>query len=208
MPPQQPTYSPPQVTSGSYDFILSNNRRPGSGDWLTNQSMKTRALLVGGSFLVLLIIGWIFMAVITAKPASTAKLSQVVAQQQEIARVAQGPITNALSFSTRNIAVNASLSLLSDQQLLLKYLKTVGITPSPTTITSDKNPTTDSTLDTAKANGTYDTTYIATIQRQLGVYANTVKQIYQSDTVPAERTLLKNSYDHAQLLIAQSNQQS
>lgn len=207
MQPQQPT---PTVSgpSGQYDFIV-NSGKGSSNNWLVSAPLKTRIIVVAVGGLVLLLILWIGIALLTASASGNVQNFTALAQEQaELMRVSLDPVNHATLEPTQNFAQTTELSITSDQQIFLAYLKALGSEPSKQVLAARRDSTSDSQLAAAKQAGTYDQTYMTITQKSLTTYAAGLKRTYDATSSPKERLLLKSAYQHAQLLIALSKQNS
>lgn len=202
MPPQQIANVSPPSPPGQYDFIVNYNHRPGA-NWLLQASMKTRIMIFAGGLLVLVLVAWIFIALLTASGnASAQNLTALAAEQAELARISQDPAQNATTEATQDLASTLRLSLLTDEQTFVGYLNSVNAGPSADTLAQDLNHQTDAQLTSAKSSGTFDQTYASIAQQQLASYSSNLKHTFDSTSNATERQLLNTAYTHAQLLIA------
>ena len=199
MPPQQ---------SNQYDFIVSYNGHH-AGSWLLRASLKTRIMVVGGGLIVLLLLGWIFVALLTAgSNAGVQNLTALTEEQTELARISLDPTLRADQATTQNFASTTRLSLMSDEQAFVDYLTSVNATPSADTLALGRNGATDTQLQNARASGTYDQTYISIARTQLQTYAGNLQRAFNATSNRSERQLLSSAYAHAQLLLALSGSNS
>lgn len=204
---QPPTQGPlfPQRPN-QYDFIVSSGKNQ-SNSWLVTASLKTRITVVVVGLVILLLIGWIGIALLNNSSNSNLQnIVILVEEQNELARISQDPITNAAQETTQNFAVTTRLSLMSDQQAFLSYLSSYSVKPSDQVLSARQSAQTDTSLTAAKANGTYDQTYVSIAQKQLNTYASGLKQAYTDASSAQEKQLLNNAYNHAQLLIKLAQQ--
>lgn len=204
MPPQQiPSVSAPPPTN-QYDFIVNYNHRP-ANDWLLHAPLKTRIMVVGGGLLALILIAWIFIALLSATTGGSVQSFTALAQEQaELARISNDPSRNAQSEPALNFASTTRLSLLSDELSFVGYLTSLNAAPSSDSLAKDRNPQTDATLQSAQNSGTYDQMYTAVAQQQLTTYIANLKHAYSATSNLSERQLISDAYSHAQLLLALS----
>lgn len=200
-----PTVSGP---SGQYDFIV-NAGKGSSNNWLVTAPLKTRIIVVAVGGLILLLILWIGIALLTSSAGGNVQnFTTLVQEQTELMRISQDPVNNATLQPTQNFAETTELSVTSDQQAFLAHLKALGSEPSKQILAAKQSSASDAQLAAAKQAGTYDQTYVAITQKSLTTYATGLQQAFQSTSNPKERQLLKSAYQHAQLLIALSKQNS
>jgi hypothetical protein len=210
MPPLQPDDSTaPIPPTNQYDFIV-NAGKSGPSTLLpsvNNSSLKTRLLVAGTGVLVLIILFWVFMALISGSSNSNiTPLISLAQQQNEIARVSAESAQDAVLQPTQTFAITTSLSLLSEQRSFLTYLRSLGSVPTSSILQATRNSKTDVTLKTSQGNGNYDQTYISITQSELASYEHNLKQAFAATKIVKERQLLEVAYQQAQLLVQQSNQ--
>lgn len=207
MQPQQPapTVSGP---SGQYDFIVNAGKGP-SNNWLVTAPLKTRVIVVAVGGLVLLLILWIGFALLTASASGSVQNFTTLAQEQtELMRISQDPAHNATLEPTQSFAQTTELSVTSDRRVFLAYLKELGSDPTTQVLAAQHSSTSDAQLAAAKQAGTYDQTYVTITLKELTTYAGGLKRAFDATSNPKERQLLRNAYQHAQLLITLSKQNS
>lgn len=210
MQPSQPIYgSAPQPTQGpnpDYDFIVNYDKHH-RNNWLLTASLKTRIFVVGGGLFALLLISWIFIALLSsAGSVSTAGLIDLTQRQNELVHLATIASTQAKQQPTIDFAASLRLSAQSDQNQLLSYLNLLHAKPSNEVLILRQSSTVDKQLTTAAASGAFDQTFVTTVQAQLATYIQALQQTYKSASTPTERQLLSQEYNHAQLLLTQSKQ--
>ena len=211
MPPQQtvimPGQAPTPANNGQFDFIVNANHNAGSGFFSANAPLKTRILVVAVGAAVLLTLALVLVAVLSRVGSiNSADLVGIAQRQAELARISQTPVTSADAQPTRNFAATTMLSLVSEQQSIVHFLAQHGTTVSAPVLQARKNTQTDTALKNAQTSGSYDQTYISLAQSQLQAYSQALKQAFQSAPTVAEKLLLQDAYNQAQLLIAQSSQ--
>lgn len=214
MPPTQPNNgfgpvntTPPSLGPEPYDFIRNYGTNKQRVPLLSGTSLKNRILIVVGGVMVLLLLVWVFAAIVSrASNASAAALIALAQRQTELARISQQPVQRATAAATQTFAVTTQLSLLTDQQTFVSFLSHHGISVSAKTLQATANAQTDAALQTAQTAGTYDQTYISIAQSELTSYEQALKQTYTSAKNLSERQLLSQAYDNAKLLSQQSSQ--
>src|SRR5579872_4271004 len=138
---------PPSPTStGQYDFIVNSGAAKPHGV-LIGGSTKTRVLTAVGGGLVLLIVAWVFVAVLSSTSGFNAQPFITVAQQQaEMAHVAQIVAQASTNQGVQGFATTLQLSIESDQQSIMAYLHQNGAQPNAQIINAAISPHTDATL--------------------------------------------------------------
>jgi hypothetical protein len=210
MPPLQPYGNTPAGPNpDNYDFIVNygKHRHPNQLFSINNSSLKTRLMVAGAGGIFLIIIIWILVALITSSGGTaTTPLVSITQQQNEMARVSLAASQVATEQPTQNFAITTELSLLTEQQAFINFLHGLGSSPSSSVLQATRNSGTDSTLLTAKNNGTYDQTYLTIAKSELTTYEHSLQQAYPKTSSMTERQLLSTAYNQAQLLLQQSNQ--
>ena len=210
MPPLQPDNPTAQIPpTNQYDFIVNAGKRGPTTllPTFNHSSLKTRLLVAGSGVLALIVLFWIFVALISGSSSNnTASLISLAQQQNEIARVSAESAQDAVLPPTQTFAITTSLSLLSEQRAFLAYLRSLGSVPSSSILQATRDPKTDATLKSAQGNGNYDQTYILITQSELASYEHNLKQAFAATKIIKERQLLEVAYQQAQLLVQQSNQ--
>lgn len=162
-----------------------------------------RALIVLGGLLVLIIIVIVFASLLSGGSNINTSLVSLTAQQNELARVATLGTQQAVGQDTKNFAISVQLSVSSDQQQLINYLKTQGHKVGTKELLADQSTKTDSQLTDATSNSTFDSTFDGIVQSQLTSYAQAVKTAFGQATGKNARALLNTEYQNAQLLLKQ-----
>ncbi|MEO8105432.1 MAG: hypothetical protein ABI602_03795 [Candidatus Saccharibacteria bacterium] len=203
MQPQQPPYGS-RPESDPYDFIVNPAAPPRRSLLPGGGSVIGRVVIVGGGLLVALILFIIVKNLLVVDSSNTALLLKVAGQQQELIHYSnEATAAPLLEGTTNNFAMTAVLSLTSQQKQLLIYLKANGHKLDAKQLNLQINAGTDQQLKASVAASTYDATFRQVMQTKLTTYGQTLQQAYAKTTGPAGRTLLKNDYATAQLLIQQ-----
>lgn len=158
--------------------------------------------LIGAIVLIILI------STLLGNNTSAGGLITIAQEQNELIRVSTEATGNASLQGTQNLIANIELSITTEQQDLLAYLKSIGKEPSQSTLALTKNSATDSALTTAQTNGNYDSTFMTIIRGELRAYSIALKQTFASTTNTAQRQLINNDYKAANILIAEANSTS
>ena len=206
MQPEQQPYSPaPQNHTPDYDFIVNPAAVPKKSliPIPTGGSMLQRAAVVGGGLVILLIIIIIFASLLSGGSNNTAPLVSIAQQQNELIRVATVGTLQTSDQAAKNFAVASELSLTTDQQQLLTYLKGQGHKVSSKQLIATKSTKTDGELSAAEAASTFDSTFEQIMQTGLTTYTQSLKTTFASTTGPNARKLLNSDYSAAVLLLQQ-----
>lgn len=166
-------------------------------------------IVTGGAILTIGLIWIILSLVLGGGGKNTAQYVTIVQQQAEMLRITQSAGQDKLTTQdAKNFASNARATLETDQKALINLLAKNGTKIGEKTLAALQSTSTDNALNAAKAIGTYDATYVSTMQSQLRTYQTNLQQTYQKATSTTEKGLLKKSYDNSVLLLEQSNQKS
>lgn len=208
MPPEQPLPGPASPAPHPYEFIVNYGSQPSSRFSGASASSTKRIAIVAVGGIVLILLAVAFIAFLSGgSGTNTSALVTITQRQSEMVRVAQlVSQNNSAAQSTQNFAMNMQLTLDSEQQTFLKFLRARGIVPSQKTLAPTSDSQTDATLQTAQTNGTYDQAYASIAQAELGAYEQSLSQTFNGSHDLSERQLLKSAYMRAQLLTKQSQQ--
>lgn len=203
MQPEQQPYSPPPPShTPDYDFIVNPATAPKKSliPLPTGGSILQRAAVVGGGLVILLIIIVIFVSLLSGSGNNTTPLVSIAQQQNELIRIATVGTLQTSDQAAKNFAVASQLSLTTDQQQLLTYLKGQGHKVSSKQLLATKSAKTDSELSAAQAASTFDSTFEQIMQTELTTYVQSLKTTFASTTGSNARKLLNNDYAAAVLL--------
>jgi len=195
--------------STQFDFITGGSSLKHSASMGTGGTATKRIALVVGGFIVLAIIGWVFISIVT-KPVGIdpAALLDLAQKQTELARISQTPALTAVQQPTQDFAETTYMTMLTNQVAFVKYMGDHGATkPSNKTLNATKNSQTDTTLQSAQATGTYDSTYISIAKTQLTAYEQALSRAFSASKSTSERQMLQSAYTQAQMLVTMSSQQ-
>ena len=206
MQPQQPYYGPPQPSGSPYDFIVNPGVAPKRSRLPGGNSVLARSLLVLGGILVLLVIFIVVKNLLLVDSTNTPLLVAAVSQQQELIHLSSKAVLEpTIEPTTKNFALTTQLTLTSQQQQLLAYLKGQGHKIAPKQLANQVSLATDQQLAAAASASTYDATFRQIMQTDLTTYKQTLQQAFAKTSGDAGRTLINKDYDSAQLLLQQLN---
>jgi hypothetical protein len=175
LPPTQP-YIPKQNVN--YDFIMQANKKQRRFSFGGKDS-KVRLLIKD----------------------NVAQLSELAAEQQEIVRIANLGIENAVGAETKNLAITTKLSVASQHEKLLDYLKDRKHKITKEQLAAKKDTSVDKALREAREENNYDSVFKEVIKEDLASYATNLEKSYQSATSTKAKNLLSESYDSTQNLL-------
>lgn len=195
-------YQAPQPGS-PYEFILNPAKPPKKKFGLgKNNFVLTLVVIVGGAFLVMLILTVILNAV-GSKKLSKGDLIGLAQTESELVRVSQAATASATQQTTKNLAVTIQLSMTTQQKRNLDFLQANGVKVDQKQLGLKQNATTDQQLASAKTTSTFDLVFSQLIQAQLEDYAKSLKQLNSVASNKTESDLTSTFYEQTQLLIAQ-----
>jgi len=206
--PQQPMQAPPPSSGGGgdYDFIM-NPQKPSKKILPTGNSLVQRIAIVGGGLVILLIVGIVFMSILSSDGSEkTENLLTVAQEQTELIRIATEGSKNATGLPAQNLAQTVQASITSDNSALLAYMNTQGQKVSKEQLAAKQDKTTDTTLTNAKASNTYDLAFKDIMQSDLTAYLAAVQKAYKDNPGPKGQELLSKQFDGAELLLTLSKQ--
>lgn len=189
-----------------YDFITNPVKPakrsliplPGSGG-----SKKQKILFfVIASLVLVTILVLVFSIFFGGKSSGTDKLVNIVQKQNELIRIADIGEKKAQGEETKNLAVNIKLSVTSQQNDLIDYLKKNGKKVSTKELSIGKNTETDSALDKAESNGRFDEAFTSLISEQISDYMSSLQDTYSSISGKNAKQLISDDYNQTKLLTA------
>ncbi len=202
--PFAPSPAPAQQPANPYGFIFDDQHPQPKKSMLKpgKNSMRGRILMVLGIGMVIIVVIVVGSSLLSGKKAGNAQqLTALVAEQQEIIRVANLGVAGARDPSTVALAETTKLSITTQQNKLLGYLKTRNIKITPLAITAKLNKSTTTELTNATANNTFDDTFTKTLQTELTTYQTNVKKSYDTASNPTSKALLKLSYSSSATIL-------
>jgi predicted outer membrane protein len=201
MQPQQPA---------NYDFIMNPGTPPRKSMFGGGSSLAMRVLMVVGGVFVLMIIAAVLLQVIGGGGAKFNKgaMLSVVQDQAEIVRLGDRGVKDSTSQAIKNFAITTSLSIKTEQAVLLKYLAENGYKPNDKTLVFKQSAATDTQLDEAKSSSTFDTAYAGIMKQSLEAYKQDLTTAYNSAKSDSTKSVLKVRYSAADTLLVQLTGQS
>ena len=200
-PPAPPPLQPITPQHNPYDFI-TQPPDPKKGRLLGGASKKQR-IIVGAA--IVLVLSFLAMIVVVLLGQSDNKLKadylSLAQQQTELIRISDIGITKANRSEAKNLAVNAKLSLLSEQPAILALTKKAGVKTDSKILSMGKDSQADATLTTAAQTNQFDSVFIKTLQAKLKKYQETLQKIYDASTSQPTRDTLSKSYKNTEALI-------
>ncbi len=199
LPPTRP-YIPQQNVN--YDFIMQADKKKRRFSFGGGQGKKSSLLLrIGLGVLTLIVLIFIYNLVFGGGDKGAKLLIDLAAEQQEIARVADIGVRDAVGTEAKNIAVTTKTSVATQQKELTSYLikKKQKITKEQLAIKKDK--TVDKTLTEALENNRFDEVFLEVIKERLTDYSTHLETRYQASSNSTVKKILKSSYESTQNLL-------
>jgi hypothetical protein len=184
----------------AYDFILKEDQKTKKG--LGVPKMSKPMMFIGATavlMIALIIFGVAFGGKGNKKQTG---LIDILGQAQEISRVntvelqqLHDPTIIALESTTQS-------ALASDQAQIKSYLSGQKTKVDVKKLATYQDSNTDAQLKAAAQNNNLDNAYKAYLRTALSKYSNSLQSTYVSSTSVQAKTILKNSYDSTQTLLA------
>lgn len=203
MQPQQPNLG---YNSGNpYDFIVNPPKPPkksvipslGGGG-----SFTQKLIFILSGAVILIIIMWIIGNLLGGGGINVTDITKLTQQQQEITRVAALGAESGRT-DVRNTAANAQLSILTQQQQWLRVLANEGVELKDDQLGLLENANTTQLLTNARANNTYDSTFLQILRSYLTEYSQALEANFAKATTDDEKNLLSTNYQQVKLLLEQ-----
>lgn len=160
------------------------------------------AVVVGGATLLIIVVV-LFMSLMGGKKNTTEELVGLVQSQNEIVRISHEGTSSSIRQTTKNLAVTAEYSILTQQGETTNYLAEHGRVLGEKEVTLKQDASTDQQFTTAKSTSTFDLVYSQVMQNLLTDYATSLKQVFNTTQNPETKDLLSGYYEQTQLLISQ-----
>ncbi len=193
--------SPQSLPPNPYDFI-TNPAQPPKKTLLPGGSLRTRLLIiVGGAVALMGIIAIITVLFTGGGKGNTAALKELVAQQRELARIADIGAQRAQDGSTRSLALVTKLSLTTQQQQLTSYLEDRGNDIKREELEAKKNPKTDQTLEAAASASRFDDALRSELETQLRAYLQSLQSVHQDISNDTGKSILARSYESTSAIL-------
>lgn len=201
-PGQIPSSPDPQDPQNPYHFILNAPKAPKQPLFKTGSLRSKLFVIIGGAFIVILAIVLISSLLSRSSKTATTELITIVAQQQEIIRVANlGIAGSASDLPTQVWAATTESSVSSQQQRLIKYLKQKDIIVLPEQLNAKLSKKTDADFKTATVNSTFVSTFKDNLRSSLVAYGQDLSKSYKNVSSPEIKTLLNESYKNTVTLL-------
>lgn len=185
-----------------YEFIINPNTPKKRPLLPGNNSFFVKlGLFLAGFVLLLVVLGVILSAVFSRNDVKP-ELIETAQMQQEILRIASND-SSADHQASKDVAASIQLTVLSDQQSLLKYLAGRGTKVNVKTLALGKDSKADQLLESAKATNTYDTAYLQTLATDLAAYQAKLQAIYEKTSSKTLKASLTQYFKNAVLLSEQ-----
>jgi hypothetical protein len=200
MDPNQP-YIPPPKGQNPYDFITNPQKSPKRRFSGGNSFVTRLFMVVGGGVLLIIIISVAVSLLGRSGQGNTNALKNLVAEQEELVRVASIGSGQAQDASVRARALTTELSTETQQQSLINYLEKLGIKVSKEELAAQKDSNTDSELESAASSNRFDDTFSATLTELLNKYAANLQDVYNSTSNEETKLVLSDSYSSTATLL-------
>lgn len=193
----------PPVQPNPYDFIHNPQKPPKQP--LIGGSTKSRAIFVGVIVLVLIVVAVVVSSVFSSLAnAGTSQLKTVYAEQQELIRLAEIGLKDAVGPDTRGFAGTTLLSTRTSQQKIQSVLSSRGVKITPQEAAAKKNARAEEILTGAAANNRYDETMQELLEERISSYNNSLRAAYDANDSQQARDALNEAFSGAGMLISKT----
>lgn len=199
LPPTQP-YIPQQNVN--YDFIMQANKKKKRFSFGGSSGNKRSLLvIIGMGVAALLVLVFVYNLVFGGGDKNVKQLITLVAEQQEIVRIADIGVKDAIGTEAKNLAVTTSASVATQQKEMIAFLvkQKQKITKEQLAVQRDKSV--DKALTEALENNRFDEEFIEIIKENLADYSAHLEYNYELFKNKTIKTMLKTSYDSSQNLL-------
>lgn len=195
MQPITPSHNP-------YDFI-TQPPSPKKSRLLGGAGKKQRVIIAVAVILVLSLLTALVIAVLGQSGNKLkADYLSLAQQQAELIRISDLGVAKANRSEAKNLAVNAKLSLLSEQSAILDLTKKAGVKTDAKMLALGKDAQTDAALTAAAQTNQFDTVFIKIMQAELKDYQKSLQKIYDASTSQSARDTLSKSYKNTETLLS------
>lgn len=190
--------------SNPYEFILNPQQPPKKslGGKFGNRFIITISLIVGGTFILMIIVALLLNALAPAK-ISKEDLIGLAQTQTEIHRISSQASSDATQQVTKNLATTIEYTMVTQQKQTIDVLAKNNVELGKKELSLKQNATTDQRFATAKSTSTFDQTFTDIIQDELTNYADTLKRLSSKGNNRTERDRMSDYYRQVQQLISQ-----
>jgi hypothetical protein len=206
VPPPVPVNAIGPSGHNPYEFIIAAQPKKRGFSLRLGTDKKSMliwlGLLLGGVAVVLVVVS-IAISVLAPK-GSIPGMIAIAQRQQEIIRVADAASRQATTQDVLNLATNADLSLITNQQQVLTFLTTHNTKLKPTVLALDHDAQTDATLANAATTNTYDSAVVQNLSSQLQAYETLLQTTAKQTKNPKTRALLQICFTTADKLLKQA----
>lgn len=200
MPPVNPPnnqFSKPPLTDPNldYSFIMQHGTPPPRRGQRSPTSQKQRLLIAGGGFLTLIFVIIGFFAYLQSQGRRGAvEFNDLANYQSEIVRVAAIGVEKGSAIATRNYAQSVNQTVGSDLNTSVGILAGLGYKVSAQTLVRYQSSQTDTQLDNAEKNNSFDSTFISVMADELSNYRQKISATYPLISSQKAKDALK-AYD-------------
>lgn len=198
MNPNQPSQPNP------YDFITSPGQpAPKAG----KSSTRSRLVVIAVGILLLVILASVAFSFLgSADRTARQNLKNIVAEQEELIRVAALGIQDAQSADVKGRAYIVSTSVQTSQQEIISLLESGKASIEPQEKVAKKDSKTDEALSAAAASNRYDEAFTAILDEKLEEYLQSLKTTYDGMSGEKSRTALSSAYSSASIILAKKSE--
>ncbi len=204
-PPAPPPIAPGGSPHNPYDFLNDAPKQKRSM-LPSGNSKKQRILIFVAGLALLLIVGVIVFSLLTGSSGGTKEdFTSLEQQQAELIRIADIGINKAKQSDTKNYAVTAKYTIISQQGPIQSMAKKAGVKVSQKQLQLGKNTKTDATLTAADQTNQFDQTFSLVYKTQLLTYRRTLERLRTEVSSKKSRDTLKAYDQQIALLVPDGN---
>jgi hypothetical protein len=190
-----PLPPPPPIKKTPYDFFMqqkhpTNTKMPIPGP--RQAGFRGRIVWIAGAGIVVMLVITLISA-FSPKDTTSQDLITLAQTQQEVVRVCDQGVQKAKEPTARNLAINCSTSVQTDQSKLLSYLAGLHVKVKTKQLGVLANHDTDKALSAATASSSYDTVFKTVSIKQLTIYMNLIQQQLASGQLGTNAQALLNA---------------
>ncbi len=173
----------------------ANSQGPLSGLKAGGKNIKSRLIIVGVGSLFLIIIIIVALSIISsAGKANNKNFINIVEDQSILLDITKQGIASSTDLSTTNSSSTINVVLTSEQSQIISVLSKNGLAINKKQ-SEYKSVVLDNSLVTAISNGTFQSTYINSLQDRLKIYQKNINLAYKGAKNKSEKTILNSLYD-------------
>jgi len=187
--PPQPAPPSGDLNTKSYDFITNPKKKKKKNFLNGGSSLQRYAILFIGGALILILIFVVLSLITGGGGDSRDRLIALAKSQNSLIELADNGVKNSTNTNLLNVSSTVKLVVTTDR---VNIVDSIDGEVKNEVIKGDLGDL-ETTLDTAKTNGTYDETYKTTLLQSLADYQNRLQEVSDSGPTTSTQTILETS---------------